>query len=194
VLSGPDAFVCSDFAEAVHNNAEAAGIKAAWVSLTFEGTKEGHALDAFETTDKGLIYIYCTNSSGAENQGAPHSIDAIAYVETGKKYGVLPVARVLAAGIDSYPLEYDFYAYCDKAWQEYETKLKSYNDEADRYNKETGGRVYIVGTPEANRVSAWKQALLTAQRDLESLKAQSGDRWLESEYSSYLIKNVNIHW
>jgi len=53
-------YVCSDFAEAVHNNAEAAGIRAAWVAIDLEGEVEGHACNAFETTDRGLVYIDCT--------------------------------------------------------------------------------------------------------------------------------------
>lgn len=54
-------YVCSDFAETVHNNAEATGIKAAWVSIDFK-KGIGHACNAFNTTDKGLIFIDCTGS------------------------------------------------------------------------------------------------------------------------------------
>jgi hypothetical protein len=32
------------------------------------------------------------------------------------------------------------------------------------------------------------------EKELESLAGKAGDRWLESEYSSYLVKSVNIHW
>jgi len=53
-------FPCGAFAEEVHNNAEAAGIRTAWVGIDFEGEEIGHALNAFETTDKGLVYIDCT--------------------------------------------------------------------------------------------------------------------------------------
>jgi hypothetical protein len=195
IATGPGAFVCSDFAEAVHNNAEAAGIRAGWVGLTFNGTKEGHALNAFETTDKGLVYIDCTNSGNANSQGSgPQSYDAIAYIEIGKKYGVLLIERVLAVEYDYYPFEYDFYTDCEKAWQEYETKLKAYNDEVDRYNRENSGRVFIIGSSEAQRMLAWKQEILAAERELQSLKEKAGDRWLESEYSSYSVKSVKIHW
>jgi hypothetical protein len=189
VAAGPDAYVCADFAEEVHNNAEAAGIRAAWVSLSFEGTEEGHALNAFETSDQGLVYIDCTNSGNGRG-----SWDAIAYIETGQTYGVLPIERVLASQDDYYRFEYDFYAACEKAWREYEAKLKAYNDEVDRFNRESAGRVFIIGSPEAQRMMTWKESLLAAERELESLKAQAGGRWLESEYSSYLVKSVNIHW
>jgi hypothetical protein len=192
VATGPDAYVCADFAEEVHNNAEAAGIRAAWVSLLFEGTDEGHALNAFETSDQGLVYIDCTNS-GSQSNGT-RSWDAIAYIETGKPYGVLPIERVLASQEDYYRLEYDFYEECKNAWQEYRTKLKTYNEEVDRFNRENASQVFIIGSPEAQRMMTWKESMLAAERELESLKAQAGDRWLESEYSSYLVKSVNIHW
>ena len=62
-----DTFVCADFAERLHNNAEANGIRSAWVAVEFLGDVEGHALNAFSTTDKGLIYIdntgLCTSMS-----------------------------------------------------------------------------------------------------------------------------------
>jgi hypothetical protein len=165
------------------------------VSLTFEGTKEGHALDAFETSDRGLVYIDCTNSGNTNSQGKGlPGWDAIAYIEKGKKYGVLTIERVLAVKYNYYPLEYNFYNDCEKAWQEYEIQLKAYNEEVDRFNREIGNRVYIFGSPEAGQISVWKEELASKEKELESLKEKAGDRWLESEYSSYLVKSVNIHW
>jgi hypothetical protein len=165
------------------------------VSLTFEGTKEGHALDAFETTDKGLVYIDCTNGGNVNVQNkSTQTWDAIAYIEKGKKYGVLTVERVLAAPDYYDPLEYDFYAECEKTWQEYETKLQAYNDEVDRYNREIGNKVITFGSQEASRFAVWEERLSLMEKDLENLKEQTGGHWLESEYSSYLVKSVNIHW
>ena len=79
-------FVCADYAEMLHNNAEAAGIKAAYVSITAPGVAQdgtvfgGHALNAFNTTDKGLIYIDCT--------GGPDcfSMDHIAIIKSNAIY------------------------------------------------------------------------------------------------------------
>ena len=66
--------VCADFAERLHNDAEMAGIRCAYVSLDMEGYSDpyqlgipsdaGHACNAFQTTDKGLIYIDVTNAPG----------------------------------------------------------------------------------------------------------------------------------
>jgi len=48
-------YVCSDFTAEVNHNAEANGIRAAYVRIRSE--KWGHAVVAFEIVDKGLIFI-----------------------------------------------------------------------------------------------------------------------------------------
>ena len=62
--------VCGDFAERLHNDAEQAGIRCAYVSIDLSGytdpahlgipSDSGHALDAFQTTDRGLVYVDTT--------------------------------------------------------------------------------------------------------------------------------------
>jgi hypothetical protein len=49
-------YECTDFATRLCNNAEEKGIRCAYVSIRFPGGK-GHAIVAFNTIDKGLIYI-----------------------------------------------------------------------------------------------------------------------------------------
>ncbi|TSA54374.1 MAG: hypothetical protein D4R38_02415 [Dehalococcoidia bacterium] len=78
-------FTCGDFAELLHNNAEAAGIRAAIVAVELRpaGMAEGttnHSLNAFETTDKGLMYIDTTSSA----QG--YYADKVVLVEVGQEY------------------------------------------------------------------------------------------------------------
>ena len=48
-------YVCFDFAAELNNNAEAEGIRAAYVRI--RSKKWGHAVVAFETVDRGLIFI-----------------------------------------------------------------------------------------------------------------------------------------
>jgi len=81
---------CKDYAEDVHNNAEGAGIRAAWVGIDFRGEEIGHAINAFETTDRGLVYIDCTEW------------DTVAYVEKGKEYGSIDIT-------EAYSPLYSFY-------------------------------------------------------------------------------------
>jgi hypothetical protein len=80
-------FVCADFAEMLHNNAEKAGIKAAYVSVqlgpcSYYPYGGGHAFNAFQTTDQGLVFIDCTGTT------RPYGINAdkIVEVKEGKEY------------------------------------------------------------------------------------------------------------
>jgi len=63
-------FVCADFAENLHNNAENAGIRAAYVVVNFT-SGVGHSCNAFRTTDRGLVFIDDTgdySGSGYDKQ------------------------------------------------------------------------------------------------------------------------------
>jgi gas vesicle protein len=56
-----DVYMCGSFAEDLHNNAEAKGIRAAFVAVHFD-TGLPHAVNAFKTTDKDLVYIDVTGT------------------------------------------------------------------------------------------------------------------------------------
>jgi hypothetical protein len=93
---------CGDFAERLHNNAEKNGIRCGYVSIDLKGGTYGtynfktgenkiytipnsnHALNIFETIDKGLIYIDCTGMK--ENEQHPSNMDKIIDLEESKNY------------------------------------------------------------------------------------------------------------
>ena len=50
-----DSYVCSHFARDVDNNAEAEGLRCAFVELRY--SEGGHSIIAFDTSDKGLVYF-----------------------------------------------------------------------------------------------------------------------------------------
>jgi hypothetical protein len=100
--------LCGGFAELVHNNAEEVGIASAFVAISFE-QGIGHAINAFNTTDRGLVFIDCTGESeidvhlpGHVYIGDTGSHDKIAYVEMGKPIGHINT------GLD-YSLDYSDY-------------------------------------------------------------------------------------
>jgi len=72
--------VCADYAQMLHNNAEMAGIRCAFASVALNGPIYNHALNAFETTDRGLIYIDATGTDES------HNCDKVVHVEIGKSY------------------------------------------------------------------------------------------------------------
>jgi hypothetical protein len=80
--------LCSDYAEIVHNNAEKAGYKCAWVGVDFAGGDE-HALNAFNTTDKGMIFVDCTGADPYE----PGNTDKVVSVQVGKPYAPVALFR-----------------------------------------------------------------------------------------------------
>jgi len=74
-------YSCLDYARDVHNNAEAAGIRAGLVIVNqnSEWGFQKHALNVFDTVDKGLIFIDCT------------SYDMRAHVVVGEGYRLEPL-------------------------------------------------------------------------------------------------------
>ena len=85
--------ICADFAERLHNEAEMAGIRCAYVSLELTGytdpynsgigSNTGHACNAFQTTDRGLVYIDCT---GILDSYGPDKNDTIVDIQVGEQY------------------------------------------------------------------------------------------------------------
>lgn len=117
-------FDCVDFAEMLHNNAEAAGIKAAFVAVSFDNDPVGHTLNAFKTTDKGLVYV---DSTGGEEFDASLEWDKIAYVVKGKEYGIISLEQ-------DTPTDYASYEKLKADWRSYAPKLEAYNQEVAEYN------------------------------------------------------------
>ncbi|MFC1983492.1 hypothetical protein ACFLVO_00520 [Chloroflexota bacterium] len=78
---------CSQFSRDIHDNAEARGIRAALVQVMFRNELAGHALNAFLTTDYGLVYVDCTEK------------DTIARIKAGKEYRSVDLYRVTGTNI-----------------------------------------------------------------------------------------------
>jgi DNA-directed RNA polymerase subunit RPC12/RpoP len=75
-------FKCGDYAEIVHNNAEAEGIRAGFAVVYLAEWDELHGINAFDTVDEGLVYIDCTGPDWE-----PYcSADKIVDVEAGYTY------------------------------------------------------------------------------------------------------------
>jgi len=109
--------MCGHFAERLHNNAEKAGIRAAFVVVEFKNEPVPHALNAFQTTDRGLIYIDCT---GVQRSPAafeewiyklfyPVGQDRMAYIKIGKEYGAILLE-------DAEMPQYSYYVGYSKSW------------------------------------------------------------------------------
>jgi len=163
-----DSFVCADFAALLHNRAEAAGIKTAYVSVDFaEGP--AHALDAFNTTDRGLVYIDCTgpgfqspvSNDDYAGQDIYAEYDKVAYIEIGRPYGIISLDKATSS-------DYGFYEQWAQQWQDYQAKVSLYNQGSLNYKE--------------------RQVL---RNQIDSLRAVLGDyHWQPLG----IVESVNIHW
>lgn len=167
VLYDTNSFVCGDYAEMLHNNAEASGIKAGWAALNFEEW-DPHALNVFYTTDRGLVYIDCTRSNVSINDEEDILLcnqDKVAYLVPGKIYGTISIDKVtsLQYGFyDEYRLNWELlnaeYNAHSKAVSEHNREVEVYNETVERHHKDieayedaVGGRAVI---PDPNEY-AW---------------------------------------
>jgi len=223
IKGGPEGYVCADFAEAVHNNAEAAGIRAAWVSLDIVGSDDGHALNAFETTDRGQVFIDCTGKlrkiwngyglTGGEWNGDYYSVSDPAYLEQLDGEPVSDSVALTAWDTVAYIniggeygrigineaayLDYDFYLEYKQKWQDYEVMLEEYNREVGLFNREISGKIYTIGSPEAVRVEVWEMQIKEQEEVLDRLGDELGYYFYElpgTSDSVAIVEDMRIYW
>lgn len=75
-------FNCVNYATTVYHNAETLKIESAVVKLNLRNSSAGHAVNAFITSDFGLVYVDCTGK------------DTIARIEAGKPYRAVRLGAV----------------------------------------------------------------------------------------------------
>jgi len=140
-------FICGDFAEALHNNAEAAGYKAAYVSVRLN-QEPGHALSAFNV-DGTTVFIDAING------------DKVAYIEIGKDYGAI---RLDAAELFTYAY---FETYVED-FEAYQAELADYNAQIIAYNAHED-----PPAPHVTRIE-WADALTVWLAELDAEKIRLG--------------------
>lgn len=176
---------CVDYAERLHNNAEAAGIKAAFMALSFQGESIGHAANAFNTTDRGLVYVDCTgqeyfdhllknipNLSTAQfkvkEYGRTSNADKVAYAEVGKPYGLIGLETDYGATYSGYD------AWCrDRAI--FETKF-------DAYDALRAGRQFVS--------PAEYDELKRLEKEIDELGNKLGGFWEPLG----IVSEIKIYW
>jgi len=174
-------FDCSGFAITLRDSAARCGIRCAYVEIEFfiEG---GHALDVFETTDMGLVYVDSTEA------------DQIAYVKLNEPYGVVSLDGVkseciacsgdpaefwgpLGYMIHSNPFHYSYYP-------DYQRRVKFYGDSIEDYNKAV--EKYNSGSKK------WSYAQLTTWLDnIEALAEDLGSAFYQTGGN---VKNIETYW
>ncbi|MEM4164276.1 MAG: hypothetical protein QXJ86_00330 [Nitrososphaerales archaeon] len=184
-------FDCSGFAITLRDHAIAKGFRAAYVEIEFTDGNS-HALVAFQTVDKGLVYVDETGSEGGRGS------DKIAYIEVGKEYGVIaldavrwryistsnytasefwrPLIYTTHSENSTYPLTYNYYIeYTSKIRFYYET-TEAYSKAVAEYNQGSTKYTYI-------QLSNWLS-------NINSLENEIGTWWLPMG----VVRNIEIYW
>jgi len=183
---------CGNFAEKLHNNAEEAEIRAAFVAISFvDDAETPHALNAFQTTDRGLVYVDCIGE-GLETvtseewliETNPCENDKVAYVEIGEEYGVISIDKAES-------LQYSFYVEYTQDWQTCKDMLEDYNAEVARYNEEISGKVYYEGSPELAAIELWEAELAEKEIMIDEMAEGLGDCWFAPLGT---VERVEIYW
>jgi len=208
-------YVCTGFTEDLHNNAEALGIRSAVVFVHFEDSEIGHSLNAFNTVDRGLVFIDNTGVSGFTNR----AWDRVAYLRIGEQYGCITVD----AGIESF--EYEYYELKYEQLQvridqyernveiyygklrDYNSALRSYNAEVQEFNAALQAYAYLT-YGKYLMFSAWEDSLKAERKRLNrwSARLDSIVSHLDQElvelgiqYDQYggvlgVVKEVEMYW
>jgi|Deesub1362B_J571_1020462.scaffolds.fasta_scaffold00774_18 hypothetical protein len=214
-------FVCSDFAEMLHNNAEANGIRAGFVAIDIV-EREPHAINVFNTVDRGLVFVDCTGNDPTKKvyqfvdgnlvEMYPENNDKIAYVKEGKEYGLIYIDKAESP-------EYSFYEEYKLKREKLENDLARYNKEVEKYNreveefirkveaykKELDGRTVIHDREEYERLTETYAELNSIEEQLNA-KKQELDLKLEAlkiqeeSLGKYLwdslgvVSEIEIYW
>ena len=202
----PLSFPCGAFAEELHNNAETQGIRSAWVVVEFEGDSQRHSLNAFLTTDKGLVWVDITESwfeslpQARQMLGNEDMGDKVAYLEIGKQYGLVSLSTALSP-------EYDYYEEYMRGKLEHRATSDLYYQMTEAYMSETArydewlsreaGQVVFAGAPVGKEVHDWYDQLDEEANELNRL-AISLDEERESlgPYWGSLgtVTNIDVYW
>jgi len=187
-----NSFICGDFAERLHNNAERAGIRAAVVIVYFTSGPP-HAIDAFYTTDKGLVYVDDTGEglefvvtdyfSGTPVYGLAKGKDKVAYISVGKEYGLIELSFADSIG-------YSFYTSYSAKIANYNEQLESYNAEVNAYNAALGGRVFL-DEPEYSYFLNWYNRLEEEGAELDRTASTLPNYYYEP---LGIVSKVEIYW
>ena len=187
LLYHSEKFDCSGFALTLRDRAWRRGFRCAFVEVEFEDDN-AHALTAFNTTDRGLVYIDDTGDSSGTG------VDKIAYVEVGKVYGHISLEAVKEEYIKppSNPEEfwkplvreryqgdifsYDYYTNWQQRVEFYYESAAAYNEAVAQCNQ--GGGQYSY-----SQLCDWYDNLDELEEELGIIFAAMG-----------VVKNIEMYW
>lgn len=220
LIYGEFSFHCVDYAEQVHNNAEARGIKAGIVVINFENEPIGHALNVFKTKDKGLVYVDSTGDDYTstleriteciiDTDCIECSTDKFAYVKEGKEYGAISINLV---DFNTDYEHYEMYRYLAEDYvidvcsyneriEEYNVDVINYNVDVSYYNSlpavfyddasyDTAMELYYELEERENELDSQGNDLDSNFENLESREKKYGCAWM----SLGIVEEIEVYW
>ena len=174
-------FDCTGYAITLRDRARELGFRCAFVEIMFY-TKEGHALNCFQTTDKGTVFVDTTSNDG------------IAYVVVNQPYGVIQLNGVKSeyiscAGVPSQfwkqltyethpnPFAFDYYSNYQKRAEFFSQSIAEYNRAVNDYN--SGGTTWSP-----SQLDTWQANLEALRQDLSS----------SISYPKAAVEIIQIYW
>lgn len=178
-------FDCEGFTITLRDHAWRRGFRSGYVAIGLGENAAGHALNAFQTTDKGLVYV--DNSEQ----------DTIGYIKIGEVYGTIALDGVRKTYINcdiapdqfwkpitysSYSgnlFDYGYYENYARRDKFYGQSISAYNEDVKDYNSAVtafnhGGGTYSKSELEArgNKLDTWAQNLDLLLEDLGSIRIE----------------------
>ena len=209
-------YTCSDFAVALHDSAEAHGIRCGIVNVQFEGRSVGHAFDVFPTDDKGLVFVDATGLNETQLSENMTPGKAAVYLRNGSQFGEIALKQTggdfdytfyldrkqkmdeYKSEVEQWEADYGLYEKDFKAWNDSETELynqfmnytaevKSYNTELSSYNAQMEAHNAAVQQYNAGDHGVSIPSIPSGGDELKAQKAT-----LDGEYVSYLNRNNDL--
>lgn len=175
---------CVDFAKDLHDQAESKGIKSAWVGIDFVGKEVGHALNAFNTTDQGLVFVDVTagvlgQTPSFDNYLKYKSWDTIAYIEIGKAYGVIDID-------ESSGPTYDKFIVFEESCRNFMLEVEGFYADVDAYNAALTNHNYSSGV-----LNKWAEDLDSWQNSISKISENFDSCGYESQG---IVEKIEITW
>ena len=175
-------FDCSGFAITLRDHAARCNIRCGYVEISFS-VDSGHALNAFETTDMGLVYV--DNSTEA---------DMIGYVKLNEPYGAISLDGVKSEFIacsgepDEFwgrldyethanPFSYSYYTDYQRRVEFRDASIEAYNEAVKMYNHGSEQWSY-------DQLTSW----------LDNVNALNEDLGAYFPLDDGQIKNIETYW
>lgn len=141
-------YTCGDFAVRLHDDAEAQGIRSGVVGISLNVTgfddtnasidgllksnvtgvaERGHAVNVFNTTDRGLVYIDGTGITKSEKAWGRKPLYMVTYIQKNDTLGEISVNQ-------SESLNYSYYKQREARYLAYYQNASEYNRAAKQFN------------------------------------------------------------